>query len=172
MRTRACSQREAAVSLSPYSSIGGGCLPWLTLGVGQREHAGCEAWVVCSRRRCRGQPCHISSQGIAVLSTTNRGSRSVEFSGPAEVHFADGWNPRWGNRVVVCSRPTIGGRKSGRWVFEVPPHGAKWKATCQLEKHTLMEKVASRLCQYRMLSWTWRYVRPQTTTFASDWVSE
>jgi hypothetical protein len=31
MPTRACSQREAAVSLSLYSSVSGGCLPWLTL---------------------------------------------------------------------------------------------------------------------------------------------
>jgi hypothetical protein len=31
--TRACSQREAAVSLSLHSSVNGGCLPWLTLGV-------------------------------------------------------------------------------------------------------------------------------------------
>jgi hypothetical protein len=136
--------------------------------------------VISAARALRASPMPYRFEGyeytgatrLAVLSITNLGSRSVEFSGPAEVHFADGWNPSWGNRVVVCSRPTIGGRKSGRWVFEVPPHGAKWKATCQLEKHTLMEKVASRLCQYRMLSWTWRYVRPQTTTFASDWVSE
>jgi len=32
--TRACSQREAAVSLSLCSDVSGGCLLWLTLFVG------------------------------------------------------------------------------------------------------------------------------------------
>jgi hypothetical protein len=36
--TRACSQREAAVSLSLCSVVSGGCLPWLTLGVSHRRH--------------------------------------------------------------------------------------------------------------------------------------
>ena len=126
----------------------------------------------------RPMPCcfegyeYMATTRLAVLSITNLGSSSVEFIGPAEVHFADGWHPRWGNFVVVRSQPTIGGRKSGKWVFEVPPHGEKWKVTCLLQKHTLMETVVSRLSNYRMLGWTWRFARPRTTTFASDWVSE
>jgi hypothetical protein len=34
--TRACSQREAAISFSLHSSVSGGCLPWLTLIVGRK----------------------------------------------------------------------------------------------------------------------------------------
>jgi hypothetical protein len=115
---------------------------------------------------------YTATTRLGVLSITNLGSCSVEFGGRAEVHFADGWHPRWGDLVVIRSGLTISGKKSGKWVFEVPPHEAKWKVTCVLQKHTFMEAVASRFSSYRVLSWTQRLGRPRTTTFASDWVSE
>lgn len=109
---------------------------------------------------------------LGVFSITNLGSFSVEFAGPVEVHFADGWRPAWGEFVVVHNSPTIAGRSSAIWRFEVPPHPARWKVRCVVRRHALLERVVSALSNIRMLAWTERFGRVPTNTFSSDWIRE
>ncbi len=115
---------------------------------------------------------YMATTRFAVLSITNLGSCSVDFTGPAELRFADGWHPSWGEFVVVRTMPTIAGRKSGRWIFEVPPHGAKWKITCRLEKHHFLEAAAARLSKYWVSRWTWRLAQPRAAVFSSGWLGD
>jgi hypothetical protein len=106
---------------------------------------------------------------LAVLSITNRAFGSVEFEGPIEIVYADGWQPR--HPCIVHSSLAINARASARWVFEVPPHQANWKVACVLQQHTSMEILARYLSPYRWLRWTAKLDRPRTITFSSDWIT-
>jgi len=115
---------------------------------------------------------HTATTRLAILSITNERGITVEFTGPVRVVFKDGWQPKWGSNCVVCSALTIGPKGSGKWVFEVPPHEARWRVTSGLQKHTFMERLALRLSAYSRLGWIARFARPGATTFSSDWVNE
>lgn len=109
---------------------------------------------------------------LAVLAVTNLQSCAIDLIGRAKVEFADGWNPIWGNFVLVGSTPTIAGGKSAKWLFEVPPHKAKWKISFMLVKHSRWESAALQLSQYRLLGWTLFFTKPRKIVFSSDWQGE
>src|SRR5262249_10363771 len=51
---------------------------------------------------------------LAVMSVTNRSVCFVEFTGPVEIKFSDGWQPR---PCVVRSELALEPGASGQWVF-------------------------------------------------------
>ena len=113
---------------------------------------------------------YTATTRLAVLSVTNPAFGSVEFEGPIEILYADGWHPRYS--CIVHSTLGIEARASARWVFEVPPHNANWKVACVVQQHTVMEILARRLSPYRRLGWTVRFDKPRKITFFSDWITE
>jgi len=134
---------------------------------------------VAKEKRGKPMPSHLegyqysATMRFAVLSVTNLSSRSVECLYQAELEFEDGWQSKWGKVIPFLDTPTVGGRKSGRWKFVVPPHDAGWRIVCPVLEHSPVEDlVVLRLSQYRLLSWTEKLVQPRTNVFTTDWINE